>query len=136
MNSNRKTGTGFEKDLCMSLSGYGFWAHNLAQNRQGQPFDVIASINGNTYVIDCKVCDNDTFRLDRIEQNQETAMEAWEAAGNTPGYFALRLKNGAVYFFTFRSLKAYREDMKSFTKEKIESVGTPLDWWEKLACSY
>lgn len=120
----------------MSLSGYGFWAHNLAQNRQGQPFDVIASINGNTYVIDCKVCDNDTFRLDRIEQNQETAMEAWEAAGNTPGYFALRLKNGAVYFFTFRSLMAYRDDIKSLSKEKIESVGTPLDWWVKLACSY
>lgn len=135
MNCNRKTGTGFERDLCVSLSGYGFWAHNLAQNRQGQPFDVIAAINGNSYVIDCKVCENDTFRLDRIEQNQETAMLSWEAAGNTPGYFALRLRNGSIYFFTLRSLLKYREELKSLSKERIESVGTPLDWWVKLACS-
>ena len=31
-NDNRRVGTGFEKQLCISLSGYGFWAHNLAQN--------------------------------------------------------------------------------------------------------
>lgn len=46
MNVNRKVGTGFERDLCLSLSGCGFWAHNLAQNSQGQPFDVIAARNG------------------------------------------------------------------------------------------
>ena len=134
MNCNRKTGTGFERDLCVSLSGYGFWAHNLAQNRQGQPFDVIAAINGNSYVIDCKVCENDTFRLDRIEQNQETAMRFWEAAGITPGYFALRLRNGSIYFFTLRSLLKYREELKSLSKERIESVGTPLALWVRLAC--
>lgn len=27
-NTNRKVGTGFEKDLCVSLAGYDFWAHN------------------------------------------------------------------------------------------------------------
>lgn len=134
MNSNRKTGTDFERDLCVSLSGYGFWAHNLAQKRQGQPFDVIAAINGKTYVIDCKVCDNDTFPLDRIESNQETAMLAWEYAGNAPGYFALRLKNEEVYFFTLRSLLKYRKDLKSLSKERIESVGTPLALWVRLAC--
>ena len=50
-NTNRKIGTGFEKELCLSLYGYGFWAHNLAQNSQGQPFDVIAAKNGHTYPI-------------------------------------------------------------------------------------
>ena len=56
MNVNRKVGTGFERDLCLSLSGCGFWAHNLAQNSQGQPFDVIAARNGVSYPIDCKDC--------------------------------------------------------------------------------
>ena len=43
MNVNRKVGNGFEKDLCRDLAKCGFWAHNLAQNSQGQPFDVIAA---------------------------------------------------------------------------------------------
>ena len=45
-NDNKKVGNTFERDLCLSLSGYGFWAHNLAQNSQGQPFDVLAAKDG------------------------------------------------------------------------------------------
>ena len=48
-NDNRKVGTSFEQTLCRRLSDYGFWAHNLAQNKQGQPFDVIAARHGYTY---------------------------------------------------------------------------------------
>ena len=65
-NDNRRVGTGFEKQLCMSLSGYGFWAHNLAQNSQGQPFDIIAARNGKSYPIDCKDCAKDIFKMERI----------------------------------------------------------------------
>ena len=65
---NRKTGTSFERQLCTSLAGYGFWAHQMAQNSQGQPFDVIAAKNGHTYPIDCKVCEKDVFRLERVEE--------------------------------------------------------------------
>ena len=69
MNVNRKVGTGFERDLCLSLSGCGFWAHNLAQNSQGQPFDVIAARNGVSYPIDCKDCSKNIFKMERIEEN-------------------------------------------------------------------
>lgn len=64
-NMNRKTGTSFERQLCTNLAGHGFWAHQMAQNSQGQPFDVIAAKNGRTYPIDCKVCEKDIFRLER-----------------------------------------------------------------------
>ena len=74
MNVNRKVGTGFERDLCLSLSGCGFWAHNLAQNSQGQPFDVIAARNGVSYPIDCKDCSKNIFKMERIEENQFSAM--------------------------------------------------------------
>ncbi len=81
MNVNRKVGTGFERDLCLSLSGCGFWAHNLAQDSQGQPFDVIAARNGVSYPIDCKDCSKNifqdgayrrkpVFRYDALERNQ------------------------------------------------------------------
>ena len=51
-NTNRKTGTSFERELCEELARYGFWAHNLAQNSAGQPFDVIAARDGKVYPID------------------------------------------------------------------------------------
>ena len=44
--SNKKLGNSFEAELCEILSMYGFWAHNLAQNSDGQPADVLASKNG------------------------------------------------------------------------------------------
>ena len=68
-NDNRKVGTSFERKLCLILSEHGFWCHNLAQNSQGQPFDVIAARNGKTYPIDCKVCSNNLFKLERVETN-------------------------------------------------------------------
>ena len=82
MNVNRKVGTGFERDLCLSLSGCGFWAHNLAQNSQGQPFDVIAARNGVSYPIDCKDCSKNIFKMERIEENQFSAMSLWEETRN------------------------------------------------------
>ena len=63
-NSNRRDGVRFEKELCELLSGFGFWAHDLAQNSQGQPFDVIAARNGCTYPIDCKVCSKNIFKTE------------------------------------------------------------------------
>ena len=105
MNVNRKVGTGFERDLCLSLSGCGFWAHNLAQNNQGQPFDVIAARNGVSYPIDCKDCSKNIFKMERIEENQFSAMSLWEETGNGEGWFALRMMNGAVYFLSFTVIR-------------------------------
>lgn len=95
-NMNRKTGTSFERQLCTNLAGHGFWAHQMAQNSQGQPFDVIAAKNGRTYPIDCKVCEKDIFRLERVEENQYSAMILWRQTGNGEGWFALRMTNGEV----------------------------------------
>lgn len=81
MNVNRKVGTGFERDLCLSLSGCGFWAHNLAQNSQGQPFDVIAARNGVSYPLTVRLFQEHfqdgayrrkpVFRYDALERNRE-----------------------------------------------------------------
>ena len=105
-NTNRKDGTSFERQLCLSLAGYGFWAHNLAQNSQGQPFDVIASRNGKTHPIDCKACAKDIFKMERIEENQSSAMVLWRETGNGEGWFALKMSNAAVYFIPFSKLES------------------------------
>lgn len=105
MMSNRKTGTGFEAYLCGKLSAYGFWAHNLAQNKHGQPADIIAVKNGHAYLIDCKVCTTDKgFPLSRVEENQRTAMELWEARGNDVGWFAFQLPDGKIYMVSYPRL--------------------------------
>ena len=128
-NDNRRVGTGFEKQLCMSLSGYGFWAHNLAQNSQGQPFDIIAARNGKSYPIDCKDCAKDIFKMERIEENQSSAMFLWRETGNGEGWFALRMTNGAVYFLPFSKLESLSLLKTVLSTSEIRRYGVPLREW-------
>ena len=128
-NDNRRVGTGFEKQLCMSLSGYGFWAHNLAQNSQGQPFDIIAARNGKSYPIDCKDCAKDIFKMERIEENQSSAMFLWRETGNGEGWFALRMTNGAVYFLPFSKLESMSLLKTVLSASEIRRFGIPLGKW-------
>lgn len=129
--SNRSNGTAFEAELCQILSEHGFWAHNLAQKASGQPFDVIASRNHMTFVIDCKVCEGDDFRLSRVEENQERAMTRWWERGNGDGWFALRMSDGEIYMVALQALQWLRDNMgrKHIGREIIETNGWPLEKW-------
>ena len=127
--SNKKAGTQFERDLCHSLSAYGFWCHNLAQNSQGQPFDVIAARNGVSYPIDCKDCAKDIFKLERIEENQFSAMSLWKETGNREGWFALRLSAGAVYMVSLSDIKAYALSKTVLSEREIRILGVTLGEW-------
>ena len=40
--SNKKLGNTFENEFCEMMFMRNFWVHNLAQNKSGQPADVIA----------------------------------------------------------------------------------------------
>ena len=128
-NSNRKDGTTFEQQLCLTLAGYGFWCHNLAQNRQGQPFDVIAARNGQTHPIDCKVCAKNIFKMERVEQNQSSAMFLWRDTGNGEGWFALQLSNGAVYMISFSNMEANMVTKSVLGEREIRTLGIPLGEW-------
>ena len=127
--SNKKAGTQFERDLCYSLSAYGFWCHNLAQNSQGQPFDVIAARNGVSYPIDCKDCSKNIFKMERIEENQFSAMTLWKETGNREGWFALRLSDEAVYMVSFSNIKAYALSKTVLSEREIRILGVPLGEW-------
>ena len=129
MNVNRKVGTGFERDLCLSLSGCGFWAHNLAQNSQGQPFDVIAARNGVSYPIDCKDCSKNIFKMERIEENQFSAMSLWKSTNNGESWFALRLNNGAVYMISFSDMEVNMLTKTALSEREIKTLGVSLGEW-------
>lgn len=132
MNNNRKVGNRFEKELCEKLYLHGFWCHNLAQNKQGQPFDVIAARNGVAYPIDCKNCSNDIFELSRIEENQAHAMWLWKQMGNGECWFALKLSNGLIFMLPYTVLNAIRFRENFLTSRDIVKAGQLIGEWVKM----
>lgn len=127
--SNKSQGTAFEKEFAELLSENGFWVHCLKDNQNGQPFDVIAARSGFTYVFDCKDCQGDTFRLDRIEENQHCAMSLWAATGNTSGMFAIRM-SGTVYMIPHRILEILQENgTKQIGHKDLVRYGMGLNRW-------
>lgn len=128
--SNKKSGNQFEAELCETLSAYGFWCHNMAQNAAGQPADVIAVKNGRAYLIDCKVCStNKGFALSRMEENQDLAMELWNECGNGQGWFAIKLPNDDVFMLPHFLIKASRNTQSHLSPGEIFELGKPLEKW-------
>lgn len=128
-NENRKTGNAFEQRLCRVLSERGYWAHNLAQNSAGQPFDVIAAKDGRSFPIDCKVCANNLFKLSRIEENQASAMTLWRETGNGDGWFALELIDKTIIMISFATLETLSATRTVLGLNDILTYGLSLEAW-------
>ena len=128
--NNRKMGNCFEDDLCEILSEHGFWSHNMKQSKSGQPADVIAVRNNVSYLIDAKVCSDNTFPFSRIEENQDLAMDLWLECGNGIGWFALKTDTG-IYMISHYIMKAYRDRKHSLSAKEIVELGQPIERWVK-----
>ena len=131
MATNKKIGNDFETEFCELLFNKGFWCHLFAQNQAGQPADVIAVRNGKAYLIDCKVCVNDTFPFSRIESNQHTAMTLWKQSGNGDGWFALQLSNKDIYMISHDSMIVLSLNRSFIGEDIITDFGLPLWMWLK-----
>lgn len=127
--NNKTLGNNFEQELCEKLSAYGFWCHNLAMNKAGQPADIIAVRNKIAYLIDAKVCSNKGFALSRVEENQEMAMTLWGERGNGQGWFAIKLPTEEIYMIPHILIRAYKENQSSLSFSEIHELGTPLGKW-------
>ena len=127
--TNKKLGNKFESEFCDMLFQNGFWTDNLGQNSAGQPADVIAVRNGKAYLIDCKVCINDTSPFSRIESNQHTAMTLWNQSGNDYGWFALQLSNKDIYMIDHDLMIALSLNQSSIGKDLITHYSLPLGRW-------
>lgn len=127
--SNKSDGNAFEREFCETLAKYKFWVHNMAQNSAGQPADVIAVREGTPYLIDCKVCKNNSFPLSRIEPNQHHAMKLWKECHNGSGWFALDMA-GEVYMISHSMLLMVKTP--SLSKTDVETIGIKLEKWAEL----
>jgi Holliday junction resolvase len=128
--NNKALGNSFEQELCEKLFEHGFWVHCMAMNKAGQPADIIAVKNKKAYLIDAKVCSDNTFPLSRVEENQDLAMELWKECGNGLGWFALKTDNG-IYMLSHYCITAYKHQQSSLSTKEIVDLGTPLEKWVK-----
>lgn len=130
--SNKSSGSAFEHDLAQYMSRRGWWAHIFQDNRNGQPFDIVLARDGRTQVGDCKVCEDDVFRLSRMEPNQISAMTYWVECGNEdPWYFILLEMSDLVVSIRFSDLmKARKAGVKSLNADQMQEMGELLcrDW--------
>lgn len=127
-NSNKKIGNNFEREFCEILSEHGFWVHNFAQNQDGQPADVIAVRDGGSFLIDCKVCITGRFQLNRIEENQQSAMQHWVDTGNEEAWFALKIENDIV-MMRYSDLMLLKTVQSSLNKSEILKHGVMFEKW-------
>lgn len=129
--TNKKLGNSFEQELCEKLSEYGFWTHNLAMNKSGQPADIIAVRNKQAYLIDAKVVSSPRgFALSRVEENQDLAMDLWAQRGNGQGWFALKVQD-EIYMIPHLIIKSLMISHSSIPIPEIHNIGKSLEKWVK-----
>ena len=127
--NNKTLGNSFEAELGEKLSEYGFWCHNLAMNKAGQPADIIAVRNKVAYLIDAKVCSSKGFALSRVEENQELSMTLWEERGNGQGWFALKVPTDEIYMIPHLCIQAHKQIKSLLSFSEIHELGKPLGKW-------
>lgn len=129
--ANIEVGSRVEHLFCDILYEHGYWTHNFANKTHGQPCDVIAVKNKKAYIIDCKHCKNDFFKLSRVESNQFWSMSMWYEMGNGYGWFAIYI-NKEFYMLSFKDIMyAFKTDKRQFTYEEIKEIAIPLEEWFK-----
>ena len=129
---NKKIGNDFEQELCQIFADAGYWTHNFANRKNGQPADIIAVKNGMAYLIDAKVCMYESFPFRRIEDNQRLAMDMWQECGNGTSYFALKARN-EVYIVAYDTIKdLQKKGKKQLNFEDMNKYGTRLATWLRI----
>lgn len=124
---NKKLGNDFEQELCEILADAGYWVHNFANRKNGQPADIIAVKNCKAYLIDAKVCSYEVFPFRRIEENQQLAMDMWIECGNITPYFALKARN-EIYMISWQTIKCLRaKGKKQLNLDDMNKYGTRLE---------
>lgn len=128
---NKKLGNDFEQELCEILADAGYWVHNFANRKNGQPADIIAVKNTKARLIDAKVCSRDLFDFRRVEDNQQLAMDMWISCGNIEPCFALKCSDGiyVIKYCTIMDLKL--KGKKWIWLEDIKKYGVGLSVWLK-----
>ena len=108
--NNKTIGNAVEKEFARAMFVRGWWVHILAYNANGQPFDVIMSRNNISWFLDVKnVESGDSFRLDRVEENQMTSFRLLTAMGTTNCGLAIKFDDKKFYLLEYRTIVKLKE---------------------------
>jgi len=107
----------------------------MVQNKSGQPADIIAVNEHTAILIDAKVCKNNRFSLERVEDNQFLAMSYWTKITKNPSGFACYLEQSdEIKFIEFLEIKVLiARGVKGINPsdwEKIMGFDEFLELWE------
>lgn len=96
--SNYKDAAAFEEMVATILGEHGFWATVIPKGKDGsQPADIIAVNRKGIHLIDAKLCNGARFKLDRMEDNQLSAMDMIADRANGRGWFAIGYPDNKIY---------------------------------------
>lgn len=127
--NNKKLGDSFENELAQILFHHGFWAYVTKSKIGGQPADILAAKNKTPYIIDCKVCSDNSFDTARIEENQKNAMFLFDKCGNSDGFFALKMPDGQIFMLDCCTALLHRQDKRIMNRKEIEASAHTLEQW-------
>lgn len=127
MNTNKKNGNDFEREVCLAFKEHKYWVHNFANNKNGQPADLIACNDKFTFLIDAKVCSRDYFDIARIEDNQHSAMTMWMERTGTVPYFVIKFKSGKIYMVSYLNLCMLGEKTSRIKEVDIAKYSITLE---------
>jgi Holliday junction resolvase len=110
--NNKREGSNFERRFARALAPT-HWVHIIKDNRNGQPFDIIAVEDNFAEVFDCKLCKGDIFRYSRIEVNQHLAFKKMRERGNIFCYLALCFgrESDRAYIVQYEKLRMLKRDI-------------------------
>lgn len=116
MKSNKQKGNEYERETSKLLFSLGFWVHQIIDSPSGQPCDIIASKNNNTYLIECKYVSGSTFNMNRLEENQLNSINLFQDCGNNKGLVFIHFENNnSNIFITLDDLLQFK-DKKTLLK--------------------
>ncbi len=134
MNTNKRQGNQFERELCEMLAEKGFWAHNFAQNKDGQPADIIAVKGRYHTLIDCKLISTSKgFEFSRWEENQRLSMRLFREKGTEVCFLALKLPDGEIRMLDTITIYGQESlDRSSIPLDKIRKYTMSFDEWLRI----
>ena len=137
---NAKIGKEWERNICLVLSNYGFWVHNMLNGILGQPCDIVA-INGHLpLLLDCKHLKKGLrFSFKDIEDNQMTTFERASKYNNIKecGFIIICEEYEKIYYLPYTLVKTAEENgIVSIDCTQLETFVDRANKWRKMYEDY
>lgn len=125
MDSNKKIGNTFEKELANILAKKGYWVLIVTPKGyiNSQPMDIIAGKDNTLYCFECKTLHskNKRFPLNRLEQNQILAYKKLKQTGNDNYFLVVKWNDEEIYQIPFSKIDFRQKSIELIKEYRIDN---------------